>query len=257
MLFMMACNANSNGSNAMYFKGSKAEALLEKAIKNDDAAGIAAAIREGASPNVIGLHGTTPLIMAVGKLKKNAVAELLKQGAKTELRDLSDNNAVELAVSAYKKEPQLLEMILKAGGDPNTLYNDGNPVIMYFLSAYDFDAVRMLHKAGANINARNRSKDLLVRKYAISEDWDAVWVLLELGAKYNHPNETFSWQELFSSPEVHAPDSPIWPYKVKVWKFLKKNGESVPAKITDLIGQEYWNYLKKKGLPKPDLTQYE
>lgn len=253
MVFIVACNKKPEDHKTMYFNNSKAEKLLEKAINNDDENGISIAINEGADPNLQGLHGTTPLIMAVGKLKKNAVKELLKQGAKPDIRDVEKNNAVTLAISAYKKEPLLLEIILKAGGNPNTLFADNDPIITYFLSDYNFDAVRLLHKAGANINARTRSKRFLVRSYALSEDWDVVWVLLELGAKYDHSNETFSWQELFSKPNVHAPDSPLWSYKVKVWKFLKSKGESVPAEINDLVGQKYWGYLEKKGLPKPML----
>ncbi len=249
MMAIIGCNKQGSA----YFKKSSAESALERAIEHDDAVGIAKAIKDGANPNTRGLHGVTPLIMAVGKLKKQAVAELLRYGASTELRDNERDNAVTLAVRAYKREPQLLDMVLKAGGDPNTLFPNDDPVIVRFLNDFNFEAVRYLKNAGANIDARNKSEDPLVISYGISEDWDAVWTLLELGAKYNYPNESFSWQDTFSTPDPTPPDSPLWPYKVKVWKFLKQNGQAVPNTIEELVGQKYWDYLKKNGLPKPKL----
>jgi hypothetical protein len=252
-LMLVACDKETEEKNVMYFQKNEAEKLLEQAINRDDAIGVAKAIKDGANPNTQGLHGVTPLMMAVGKLKKQAVAELLRHGASTEQRDVEGDNAVTLAVRAYKREPQLLHMVLKAGGDPNTLFSNGDPVIVRFLNDYNFDAVRYLKEAGADIDARNKSEDLLVISYGISEDWDAVWTLFELGAKYDYPYEAFTWQDIFSTPDTTPPDSPLWPYKVKVWKFLKQNGQSVPNTIEELVGQQYWDYLKKKGLPKPKL----
>ena len=56
-----------------------------------------------------------------------------------------------------------------------------------------------------------------------------AWCLLELGAKYDYEatlacsNEPFACAETFP-----APDSPIYPYKKKVWQFLKDHGIAVP-----------------------------
>jgi hypothetical protein len=253
IIFLFACNKETKDNHTMYFQGSEAEKLLEYSIESDNSAGIAKAIKAGANPDSQGLYGITPLILAVGKFKKNAVAELLHQGASTKLRDNEGDNAVTLAVTAYKKDPQLLKMILNAGGDSNTRFANGDPVIVRFLNDFDFNAVLFLKEAGADVNARNKSKRPLVINYAISEDWDAVWALLALGAKYDYLSETFTWQELFSAPDVHSPDSPLWIYKVKTWKFLKENGQAVPDEIEDLVGKTYWEYLKKKGLEKPML----
>jgi hypothetical protein len=235
----------------MYFTKNEAEKLLERSIESDDDVGIVKAIKEGANPNTQGLHGITPLIMAVGKFKKQAVFELLNHGASTEQRDLEGDNAVTLAVRAYKREPELLHMILKSGGDPNTLFSNGNPIIVRFLNDFNFDAVRYIKNVGANIDARNKSERSFIISYSISEDWDVVWILLELGAKYIYFHEPMNWRKIFSTPNITPPDSPLWPYKVKVWKFLKQNKQVVPKAIEELIGQDYWEYLKKKGLPKP------
>jgi hypothetical protein len=252
---LMACSSDTKtkGKETMYFTHNDAEVLLEQAINADDAAGISIAIEKGANPNTVGLHGVTPLLMAVGKIKPHATAELLLHGADPQIRDKEKDNPMTLAVQNYQKEPKLLQMLLNAGGDPNTLTADNNPIIKRFLSDYNFDAVRYLAGQGADINARTRSEDPLVLSYGLSEDWDAVLTLLELGADYDYPDERFSWMEIFSNPNRHAPDSPIWPYKVKVWKFLKERGMAVPDKIEDLVDQNYWDWLEEKGLPKHKL----
>ncbi len=62
-----------------YFNGPEAE--LEVAILADDRAAIATALRAGANINARGIHNITPLMMAVDRLKRHAVAELLARGA--------------------------------------------------------------------------------------------------------------------------------------------------------------------------------
>jgi uncharacterized protein len=240
-----------------YFQGNDAEKMLEQALEQDSAEGVVKAIKAGANPNTRGLYGVTPLEMAVGKFKKQVVAELLRQGADTSVRDVEGDNAVTIAVRAYKRDPQLLDMLLNAGADPNTLLNDGDPIIVHFLADHDLNAIRYLHGKGANIDARDRSNDPLIISEGISQDWDSVWTLLELGAKFDYPNHPFTWRHIFSRPGIISPASSLWPFKVKSWKFLKQHGQPVPARLEDLIGQQYWDYLKTNNLPRPTLEELE
>ncbi len=235
--------------NLKYFGLTPEECHLEQAINNDDARGVAQSITQGVNPNIKGLHGTTPLIMSVAKLKKRAASELLRLGADPNIADNGGDSAVTLAVMAYEKEPELLKMIMKSQGNPNALLPDKNPIIEYFLSARNFKGARFLAESGANINARTRAKRPLIISHGIRENWDVVWTLIELGAKYSYPKENFTWKEIFSNPDATPPDSPLWPLKVKVWKFLKGKKQIVPEKIEDLIGKKYKNYIDKKALP--------
>jgi hypothetical protein len=239
--------------NVKYFKKNDAETVLEQAIEQDDAAGIVQAVSQGADPNTRGLYNITPLMMAVGKIKPLAAAELLRQGGKPNLFDDEKDNAVTLAIRAYKKEPKLLRMVLEAGGDPNTLFPDNSPSIEYFLDDHNYDGACYLAEAGADINARTRAGRPIIISNGIRQEWDAVWALLELGAEYDYPDEPITWEKIFSTPNVTPPDSPLWPYKVKVWKFLKQHNQDVPEKIDNLVGKKYWEWLKKKNLPKPKL----
>ncbi len=231
--------------------------MLEHALEQDSAEGIIKAIKAGANPNTRGLYGVTPLEIAVGKFKKQVVAELLRQGADTSVRDVEGDNAITIAVRAYKRDPQLLDMLLGAGADPNTLLNDDDPIIVSFLIAHDMNAVRYLHEKGADIDDRDRSRDPLIMREGVTKDWDSVWTLLELGAKFNYPNERYSWPKIFSNPYATPPDSSLWPFKVKVWKFLQQHGQPVPARLEDLIDQTYWDYLKENNLPRPTLEELE
>ncbi len=158
IFFSNGMGAGAKESTMKYFQGNDAEKMLEHALEQDSAEGIIKAIKAGANPNTRGLYGVTPLEMAVGKFKKQVVAELLRQGADTSVRDVEGDNAVTAAVRAYKRDPQLLDMLLGAGADPNTLLNDDDPIMVYFLIAHDMNAIRYLHEKGANIDARDQIK---------------------------------------------------------------------------------------------------
>ncbi len=162
-----AAGAKESTMKKKYFQGSDAEKMLELAIKQDSPEGIIKAIKAGANPNTRGLYGVTPLEMAVGDLRKEAVAELLRQGVDMNVRDAEGNNAVTWAVVAYKRDPQLLDMLLDAGANPNTLRADDDPIIVRFLNDHNMNAVRYLHGKGANIDARDRSKRPLIIREGI------------------------------------------------------------------------------------------
>ncbi len=247
-------NRESEGRKMKYFDQVPKAVQLENAIEHDDAKGVAQAIFQGANPNTKGAYGVTPIIMAVGQLKAQAAFELLRLGADPNITDDEGDNAVTLAVRAYKEKPKLLKMVMDSGGNPNILFPDNTPVIEYFLNAREYKGARHLINSGANIDARTRAKRPLIISHGLRENWDVVWTLLQCGVKYDYPHEIFTWQDIFSAPDTTPPDSPLWPFKVKVWKFLKENKQIVPKNITALVGQKYLNYIEEKGLPQQELN---
>jgi len=56
-----------------YFRGN--DKKLQPAILADDGAAIAEALALGANVNARGLHGITPLMLAVDRMKKSAVID--------------------------------------------------------------------------------------------------------------------------------------------------------------------------------------
>lgn len=85
-----------------------------------------------------------------------------------------------------------------------------------------------MKELGANLDITTRAGDPIITWASTSRDWDVVWCLIELGAKYDY--ETTSRRPLSRSLAANfpSPDSPIYPYKVKVWEFLKSKGIAVP-----------------------------
>ncbi|MEA3642485.1 MAG: ankyrin repeat domain-containing protein [Lamprobacter sp.] len=226
---IIGCSVNLDGDETMtsaYFTGKLAE--LEVAVRADDPASIAAAIASGADVNGRGEHMVTPLIIAVDRLKATAVAELLAQGADPNLRADDGASAVSLAVDNYRAAPEIMEQIFEAGGNPNTLRPNNNPVIMRFVHDRNCERLRYMKSIGADLDVRTRADDPIITDAAVAQDWDIVWCLIELNARYDYETTARSPISRSLSRGFPAPDSPIYPYKVKVWEFLKSHGIAVP-----------------------------
>ena len=203
-------------------------AALEAAINADDRAAIARAIAGGVNVNARGWHNVTPLMLAVDLRKPQAVAELLARGADPNLKADDGAGAVSLAVENYRDAPEIMFMVFRAGGDPNTRRPDDDPVIMRFLNDRNCEYLRHMKTLGANLDITTREGDPIITDSALAQDWDVAWCLIELGAKYDY--EQTSRQPISKSLRgtFPSPDSPIYPYKVKVWQHLKAHGIAVP-----------------------------
>lgn len=196
---------------------------LEQAIEADDARAVDAALAAGAHVNARGAHGVTPLEFAVGTFRRQAVAALVCAHADPNLRDEEGDSAVSMAVVGYKRDPEFLEMVLAAGGDPNAKRPDGDPVIVRFLNDANLEAITWFHARGADIDAKVKGEPMVLT-YAISEDWDVVWRLIQLGARTDTPRLREGLMFAFKGPEITPPDSPLYPAKVAVWRHLKGEG---------------------------------
>lgn len=199
------------------------DAALGRAIDADDAAAVEAAIASGADANAKGQNGVSPLEYATGTFRKQAVRALIRHRADPNRKDAQGDSAVTLAVAAYARDPELLAMVLDAGGDPNSRGRDDEPVIAYFCSARNLDAMTFLRQRGADLDVDYEGRPLIV-SYAQSVDWDVVWHLLELGARTDTPKVRDGLVAAFNVPGATLPDSPLYPAKVKVWRHLKASG---------------------------------
>lgn len=222
LLFSHAQGANMS----KYFKG--ADAALEPAIQADDRAAIARAVAAGANVNARGLHDITPLMLAVDRLKPQAVAELLARGADPNAKASDGNGPVSLAVENYRQAPDIMFAVIRAGGDPNTRGPDDDPVIMRFVDDRNCEFIRHMKALGANLDIKSRTGDPIICDAATGRDWDIVWCLIELGAKYDYEGKSRRPLSLPMAASFPSPDSPIFPYKKKVWLFLKEHGIAVP-----------------------------
>lgn len=203
------------------------QAKLEAAINADDVAGVNTALSAGAQVNARGLYEVTPLMVAVDGRKPAAVAALLRAGANPNLKAADGASAVSLAVENYRSSPAIMRAVFQGGGDPNMRRPDNDPVIMRFMNDRDCDQIRYLKSIGADLEIKTRAGDALVSDAAVASDWDVVWCLLELGA---NPDQELTRLPLSRSlaRKVPLPDSPIYPYKYKVWQLMRERGFAVP-----------------------------
>lgn len=212
--------------NDRYFKGE--DHKLEEAILADDRAAIDGAIQEGASINARGVHGITPLMLAVDRLRKSAVAALLDRGANPNEKADDGSSPVSLAVENYRQAPDIFFSVMKAGGDPNIRQPDNDPVIMRFIDDCNCEYIRYMKSFGADLDIRTRAGDPIIINAGLGDDWDVVWCLIELGAKYDYqPTAHLIPLSRSLDDNCVAPDSPLYAYKKKVREFLRTHGVEV------------------------------
>ncbi|MFN7779339.1 MAG: ankyrin repeat domain-containing protein [Betaproteobacteria bacterium] len=204
-------------------------AALEAAIVADDPQAIERALAAGAQVNARGRRNATPLMVAVDRLKPRAVTTLLARGADPNLKADDGTSAVSLAVENYRQAPELMEMLFAAGGNPNMRRPDDDPVIIRFVADHNCDYIRKMKNYGADLDIKTRAGRPLILSTGTAQDWDVVWCLIELGAKYSYDESSPGWPLTRTLEGTFpSPDSPIYPYKVKVWEFLKSKGLPVP-----------------------------
>jgi len=231
----------------MYFN--KEEKTLEVAIAADNGNAVKLAIKNGANPNTIGIHGVTPLIVTTGNLHFNAMKALVESGANLNTYDKNGDNAVTLAAQTYiNGDKRYLEYLLDHGGNPNSKLPDGDPVITRIALMHDLDAIRWLVAKGADVNVTSRTERPLVYYFASSLDWDTAWVLIELGAKYHFTDPRFSWEKRLSDTNETPPSSPLFEYKEKVWRKLCESGIEVPPLTSSAMWKKVFN---PDDLPAP------
>jgi len=219
--------SHAQGANmSKFFQGQ--DALLDAAIQADDRAAVARAIAAGANVNAKGVHDITPLMIAVDRLKPQAVAELLARGADPNAKAKDGHSPVSLSVENYRHAPEIMFTVIRAGGNPDTRGPDNDPVIMRFVDDRNCEFIRHMKALGADLNIRSRTGDPIICDAATGRDWDIVWCLIELGAQYDYEGKSRAPLSLPMAASFPSPDSPIFPYKKRVWQFLKEHGIAVP-----------------------------
>lgn len=214
------------------FFASGPQAALEIAIRADDVAAVATALGHGASVNATGKFDITPLMVAVDAQCPQAVQALLKAGALPNALAQDGNGPVSLAVKSYLAKPygrDIMLAIFQAGGRPDTRQPDGDPVLMRFIYHRDVADLKLMKELGANLDILDRTGDPLVTGVAMAQDWDMVWALIELGVRvdYEHGQSRQPLSLAFKG-RYPARDSPLYPYKLKVWRFLTDKGLLLP-----------------------------
>ena len=173
-------------------------------------------------------YSWTPLIMAVEGRHEPVIRALLNSGADVNLRS-SRGTALQRAVIRHVMSA--IELLLKAGANPNILDEEGSTVASYALE-YDYTSgfeissvLKLLQKYGANFKVEDKSRATLLHLASDAGNDVAVKMLLAEGLDPNAVDKDgrtpLDWCRL----RMHDPrDSWYFTGRKKVAKLLHKYG---------------------------------
>ena len=160
---------------------------LVEAVKNRDAGRAEALLTERVDPNVRQPDGATALHWAAHWDDVATVELLIHAGA--EVNAANDYGVPPLAVACQNGSTvsaKVVEILLKAGANPNAEFPSGETVLMTASFAGNVDVVKALLARGANVNATEIAKGQTALMWAVSEGHrDVVRALLDQGADVN------------------------------------------------------------------------
>jgi uncharacterized protein len=84
-----------------------------------------------------------------------------------------------------------------------------------------------MNSFGANLDILTRGDDPIIKDAGLAGDWDVVWCLIQLGARYDYEATAREPLSLTLAADFPSSDSPIYPYKKKVWQYLHNHGISL------------------------------
>jgi ankyrin repeat protein len=109
--------ANQPGSRVANYRGYKGDTALHIVTRKRELDWVGFLLNKGADPNIGDANGDTPLIISAGIGFEEAAAYMLAKGAKVDAINRRGETA--LAVAVQQRQPRLVELLLKAGANPD------------------------------------------------------------------------------------------------------------------------------------------
>jgi hypothetical protein len=131
---------------------------------------------------------TEPLVKAALDEDVDAIAELLRSGADTDVVD-KNYDATALGVAVGRGNHQIVRMLLKAGADPNKVNSKGQTALMNLGVGSTASIVKDLLASRANIDALDEDGESALMVAARINHVDVLRLLLSQGARVNERNE--------------------------------------------------------------------
>jgi ankyrin repeat protein len=111
--------------------GGAGSEALHFAVPTKNLALVEELLNAGANPNAVGRYGRTPLVVAIYEQNMDCAKLLLSRGADVKLKTDRKNYLPPISAAADVKNPALIELVLQAGGDANTVDRFGQtPLIV-------------------------------------------------------------------------------------------------------------------------------
>jgi uncharacterized protein len=173
-------------------------AHLVDAVKNGDAATIAALLEQHADVNLPEPDGTTALHWAVRQDDLKLVDRLLRAGAN--VKAANRYGVTPLYLACVNGNPAIIERLLEAGEDANAVWTEGETPLMTVARTGHVDAARTLLAHGANVNARESVHGQTPLMWATAQGHpDMIRELIAHGADVNARSTVQQWERQVTS----------------------------------------------------------
>ncbi len=174
------------------------DARLVDAVKNRDAAQVAALLAQKANPNIGEPDGTTALAWAVRQDDVALVDKLLRAGANPQTANRY--GVTPLYLACLNGNAQVVEKLLKAGADVNAPSSEGETPLMTVARSGHVEPAKVLLAHGADVYARETWHRQTALMYATAESHPEMMLLLiDHGALVNDQDGVQKWARQVTS----------------------------------------------------------
>jgi ankyrin repeat protein len=160
-------------------------ARLAGAVARQDRAEIAGLLEQGADANAAEVDGMTALHWAAHHADLDTAKQLIQ--AKANVHASNRYGVRPLSLACGNDSPELVELLLGAGADPNTTLPGGETALMTAARTGVLGSVRTLLARGAEVNAKERNGQTAVMWAAAEGHADVVYALIQAGADFRTP----------------------------------------------------------------------
>lgn len=179
--------------------GKREKTALHYMAEKGYADAVDALIRAGALIDARSYYGTTPLFDAARNGHLNVVRMLIDAGADIRVQDKNGNTLLLAAAGHYRDSSDLIAYLLKKGGNPKAVNNDGRDAYQLASQARNPQVLSVLDKFFTKIrhtySTEKRSEALL--SAVMTRDLPTVSHILEQGrADVNHEGRYTGWTPL-------------------------------------------------------------
>ncbi len=174
------------------------DARLVDAVKNRDAAQVAALLAQKADPNIAEPDGTTALDWAVRQDDAVLVDKLLR--ARANPQTANRYGVTPLYLACLNGNAQVVEKLLTAGADVNAPSSEGETPLMTVARSGHVEPAKILLAHGADVYARETWHRQTALMYATAESHPEMMLLLiEHGALVNDQDGVQKWARQVTS----------------------------------------------------------